>query len=693
MVNIRDLGAERLRGRRPPAAHAALTPLVVIADSDDGDGPVVRWGRASWNVVGVVIAIYLAAIGVGRLKLVVVPILVAILISTQLAPIARFLERHGWPRLLAAWAAFLVLIGGLAGLVYLVAPAVSSEFGNLGTTLGDSGQRIKHWLTTGPLKLSPKRVDDFSTSFTSQISGNQDRILHGVVSTAPIVLEVVAAIIVTFVLTFFFIKDGAAIVDRLVGMVRSRRRAGIRRFLDNSWLILTGYVRGSAINGVVNAVVLSTALAVLGVPLIIPIAVITVLGSFIPLVGGVVSGGIAAAVAFVEKGPTAALIMIGVTILIHHLEGYIVGPLVMGRAVHLHPAAVIVGISAGTIAFGILGAFVAVPAVAIITAAIDTANADADAARTTSTRGSPVSRPSGEQFEIRHGDQRATIVEVGGGVRAYSVGGRNVLDPYPVDAECDGAHGAVLVPWPNRLADGRYCFDGVDHQVPITEPAKANAIHGLLRWRSWSAIEHTPERVVMATTLHPMTGYPFTLHVTVAYELGDTGLTVTTSATNAGTSVLPYGCGQHPYLSPGRGLIDDCTLQFAATTRIVTDPERQLPIGTEAVAGTAFDFARPRPIGDLQIDFAFADLERDIDGRAMVRLTGVDGGCVELWVDEHFPIVELYTGDTLRPGRRRRGLGVEPMTCPPNAFQSGDALIRIDPGATVTTSWGVGLTL
>src|SRR5436189_463564 len=116
--------------------------------------------------------------------------------------------------------------------------------------------------------------------------------------------------------------------------------------------------------------------------------------------------------------------------------------------------------------------------------------------------------PSGVQFEIAYGEQRATIVEVGGGVRAYEVGGRSVLDPYPIEAMCDGAHGAPLIPWPNRLADGRYRFDGVDHQVALTEPEKRNAIHGLLRWRPWRAAERERSRVAMQATLHPMQGYP-----------------------------------------------------------------------------------------------------------------------------------------------------------------------------------------
>lgn len=299
---------------------------------------------------------------------------------------------------------------------------------------------------------------------------------------------------------------------------------------------------------------------------------------------------------------------------------------------------------------------------------------------------------SGQQFEISCGEQRITVVEVGGGIRQFEVGGRPVLDSYPINAICDGAHGAPLIPWPNRLADGRYRFDGVDHQVALTEPEKHNAIHGFLHWRPWHAVRQTKTRVTMGIRLFPMQGYPFLLDVEVDYVLDDDGLTVATTATNPGDRPCPYGAGQHPYLSPGSGLVDDCTLALAAATRIVTDEERQLPTGTEAVAGSVYDFREARLLGAQRIDFAFTDLTRDAQSRAWARLGGPDGRTAELWVDESYPIIELYTGDTLAPDRRRRGLGTEPMTCPPNAFQSGDGVIRLEPGQAVTTTWGARLT-
>jgi aldose 1-epimerase len=300
--------------------------------------------------------------------------------------------------------------------------------------------------------------------------------------------------------------------------------------------------------------------------------------------------------------------------------------------------------------------------------------------------------PSGQQFEIAHGEQRATIVEVGGGLREYLHGDRDVLHPYALDAVCDGAHGAPLIPWPNRLADGRYSFDGREYQLELTEPEKHNAIHGLLRWRNWSVLDRAADRVVVATRLHPTDRWPFALDVSVSYALGDAGLTVETVARNIGDGPCPYACGQHPYLSPGVGAkVDQCTLELRAATRIDTDPERQLPTGTEPVEGTKYDFCSARAIGGLEIDYAFTDLERDGDGRAWVRLGCPDGRTVELWTDAAYPVTEIYTADTLAPERRRNGLGAEPMSAPPGALATGELIVRLEPEAEHVARWGARL--
>jgi len=288
--------------------------------------------------------------------------------------------------------------------------------------------------------------------------------------------------------------------------------------------------------------------------------------------------------------------------------------------------------------------------------------------------------PSGEQFEITYEDQHATVVEVGGGIRTYSVAGRPVLDPYDIDAICDAGHGAPLIPWPNRLGDGRYSFDGAQYQLDLSEPSRNNAIHGLLRWRPWQPCEHSASRVVVCARLHPTSGYPFDLAVEIAYELGRDGLTVRTSATNVGSRTLPYGSGQHPYLSPG-----------LADTRITTDSERQLPTGSEQVTGTEFDFRVARPLGATKLDDAFTDLVRDPTGRAWIRLTGPDERTAALWVDDSYSVLQAFSADSLAGERRRRSLAAEPMTCPPDAFRSGTSVIRLGAGDSTASTWGAQL--
>ena len=297
--------------------------------------------------------------------------------------------------------------------------------------------------------------------------------------------------------------------------------------------------------------------------------------------------------------------------------------------------------------------------------------------------------PSGEQHEIVYEDQRAVVVEVGGGVRTYEVGGVAVLDGYEESEQVTGARGQPLLPWPNRLHTGRYTWDGEEHEVPLDEPDQANALHGLTRWRSWSADERSASAVTMRLRLRPQPAYPFDLDLSVRYVLGADGLSVSTTAVNRGDSDAPWGAGAHPYLTVGTDLVDDVLLQVQARTWLPTGPA-QIPLGPEPVAGSPYDFREARRLGPLHVDHALTDLERDDQGRAWVVLISPRGRTTSLWVDERHPYVELFTGDTLpEPDRRRRSLGVEPMTCPPDAFRTGDDLVRLAPGASTRSSWGV----
>jgi aldose 1-epimerase len=295
---------------------------------------------------------------------------------------------------------------------------------------------------------------------------------------------------------------------------------------------------------------------------------------------------------------------------------------------------------------------------------------------------------SGKQIEIAFEEQRAIVVEIGGGLRSYSVGDRELIDGYGADAMATAGRGQVLIPWPNRIEDGSYEFDGMSHQLPLTEPARRNAIHGLVRWASWAVAERETHRVVMTHVLHPQPGYPFTLALGSEYLLSGDGLRVRTTATNIGSEPCPFGAGSHPYLTVGTATVDSAVLHVPARTVLQSD-DRGLPTaGAAAVTGTDHDFLQPRPIGATKLDDCVTDLERGEDGSARVGLANPeDGTGLTLWVDATYGYLMLFTGDL--PEVDRRGLAVEPMTCPPNAFRSGEGLIRLEPGESFTGEWGI----
>ena len=296
--------------------------------------------------------------------------------------------------------------------------------------------------------------------------------------------------------------------------------------------------------------------------------------------------------------------------------------------------------------------------------------------------------PSGEQIEITSGEHRAVVVSVGAGLRTYTAGGRDVLAGYGAGEMSPSGRGQMLIPWPNRLQGGSYEFDGRRHQLPLNEAGGHNAIHGLVRWVPWTAGEREPHRVVMRYTLHPQPGYPFALALALEYRLAADGLEVRTTATNVGPEPCPYGAGAHPYLTVGTPTVDPAILLAPARTELRSDHEG-IPIDSVPVEGTEFDFRRSRPIGPTRLDNAFTDLERGTDGRARVELRPPDGkGGVALWVDHAYPYLMLFTGDTLGAAARR-SLAVEPMTCPPNAFRTGRDLIRLEPGGSFTSTWGI----
>ena len=300
--------------------------------------------------------------------------------------------------------------------------------------------------------------------------------------------------------------------------------------------------------------------------------------------------------------------------------------------------------------------------------------------------------PSGEQFHLTGGGYEAVVTESGGALRALTHAGRDLVDGFGADAMSSGGRGQLLAPWPNRIRDGRYSFGGREHQLALTEPSRGNASHGLARWAAWTVEEHTAHSVSLQYRLMAQSGYPWLVDLHVLYDLSADGLTVTQTATNLSDSPAPYASGAHPYLTVGDGPVDTWELSLPAATRSLSD-ERLLPVSTEAVAGTPYDFRGGRTIGDVVLNHAFTDLERDEHDVATVSLRDpATRREVELWVDAGHRWLQLYTADDV-PATARRSVAVEPMTANADAFRSGTDLLTLaptgEPGDEVSVSWGV----
>jgi aldose 1-epimerase len=295
-----------------------------------------------------------------------------------------------------------------------------------------------------------------------------------------------------------------------------------------------------------------------------------------------------------------------------------------------------------------------------------------------------MTNPSGEQYWLEVDGQEACVVEVGGGLRSYTVDGVDVLDGYSVDEMASGGRGQLLLPWPNRIEDGKYTFAGEELQLPLTEPARHNAIHGLTRWASWTAAVNDGDRVVMEHVVHPQPGYPFTLGLSVEYRLGVGGLSVETTATNLGGRPCPYGAGAHPYVTVGTALVDEVELFLPASEYMLAD-ERGIPRERRLTVRSPFRFYETMQIGELKLDTPFGGLT----GNEAVVASPDGQRRVRLWWDDSHKWVMVFTGDTLEPSRRRRSIAIEPMTCPPNAFATGLDVKVLEPEESWTTAWGI----
>jgi aldose 1-epimerase len=291
--------------------------------------------------------------------------------------------------------------------------------------------------------------------------------------------------------------------------------------------------------------------------------------------------------------------------------------------------------------------------------------------------------PTGQQFDITSGTARAVVTEVGAGLRAFTEDGRPYVETFAEDRRPPRGAGTVLVPWPNRTRAGRWTWNGQPQQLVLSEPPAGNAIHGLLRHVLYRTAERSADAITLQAVVPVQPGWPVPLDTSVRYAVGRDGLTVTHSVRNVGTAAVPFGVGAHPYLRAGDSATDESELTLCGASTLPLDGG--LPAGPTKPVDGDLDFRDGQPLAGRQLDHAFGDCV-PVEGLVRHRLTG-PGGAVELWAEPDFGWVQVFTPDD-HPGRGR-AVAVEPMTCPPDALNTGVGLIHLDPGEQWTGRWGI----
>ncbi|MFH5823384.1 AI-2E family transporter [Georgenia sp. AZ-5] len=309
-----------------------------------------------------------AVIALRELKVLVIPLLIAIVLAAALSPVVRFLRRKGWPDAVATWTTLIAGVGGLAVVLWLVGRGINRESDELieGATTGLD--ELESYLLEGPLAITDEQLRTARQAVTDFLTSEQVR--GGAVAGATAAFEAVAGLLLGVVVLFFLLKDGRRIFAFLLQPLDARTRERSWHVGRRSVDVLGGYVRGTAIVALVDAVVIGVALLIIGVPLVLPLATIVFLGAFIPLVGATLAGVLAALIALVANGPVAALIVVAVVVAVNQLEGDLLAPVVIGRALALHPLVILFALTAGTILSGIVGALLAVPITAVAWAAV-----------------------------------------------------------------------------------------------------------------------------------------------------------------------------------------------------------------------------------------------------------------------------------------------------------------------------------
>lgn len=319
----------------------------------------------SWRILIVLLLVWILIQVLIRLRLVVLPVIAALFVTALLGPLAQKLKAKGWPPILATWTVMLGTILVFAGVVGAIAPSVGDELDDVGSSAKEGFEDVIDYLAESPLKLSKADVDRYLDQAVEEISANRDKITAGVLSGAAKAVELITQFFLTLVLVFFFVKDGPQMFRWFESQFPSRNRRHVRAIGERGWAAIGGYLRGTAIIALVDATLIGLTLLVVGVPLVIPLAVLTFFGAFFPLIGAVAAGVVAALVALVTSGPFDALIVGAAILVIQQVEGDVLQPIVMGKSVRLHPVVILLALTAGGVTAGLVGAFIAVPVTAV----------------------------------------------------------------------------------------------------------------------------------------------------------------------------------------------------------------------------------------------------------------------------------------------------------------------------------------
>lgn len=294
---------------------------------------------------------------------------------------------------------------------------------------------------------------------------------------------------------------------------------------------------------------------------------------------------------------------------------------------------------------------------------------------------------AGKSIEIRSSHASATINTVGATLTGLWFEGDPIVSGPATVAPGLGHHGAVLAPWPNRLAHGRYRFHDLTHQLPINDASHGHAIHGLVFDRRWRVLEHSSESVSMTLTIEETAGYPFRVRIVIAYSLQDGALRCDAVWENESTTPAPFGIGFHPYFRPGPSPIAEWSLRIPASTFQGTDPLTALPTPAQDVAGTAYDFRASRAVGEDRFSVAYDRWPAPDDEPIM--LSDPDGWVLSVHASREFRWVQAFTGHLPTLELSRQGFAIEPQTCPPNAFVTGQDVMDLAPGESGGASWSI----